>query len=69
MLRSTSPSGNYLCSVPAGGVNVYHGYDGSAALAPTSVTNVGGGQAHENRQPYATSLFGIALVGIFPSRN
>lgn len=69
VLRSTSPSGNYLCSIPAGGVNVFHGYDGSAALAPASVSTVGGGQPHDNRQPYATSMFGIALSGIFPSRN
>ncbi|GJI97872.1 tail Collar domain-containing protein [Duganella caerulea] len=69
VLRSTSPSGNYLCSIPAGGANVFHGYDGSAALAASSVGNVGGGQPHENRQPYATSMFGIALVGIFPSYN
>jgi len=68
-LRSTSPSGNYLCSIPAGGANVFHSYDGSAALSPASVAYAGGGQAHENRQPYTTSMFGIALVGIFPSRN
>ena len=34
------------------------------ALAPT-----GGGQPHENRSPYLTLNFCIALVGIFPSRD
>jgi microcystin-dependent protein len=29
----------------------------------------GGGQAHENMQPYLALNFVIALVGIFPSRN
>ncbi len=29
----------------------------------------GGGQAHENRQPYLTTLFVIALTGIYPSRS
>lgn len=68
-LRSASPSGNYLNSIPAGGANIYHGYDGSAALHPSTVGMAGGSQAHDNRQPYATSMFGIAVVGIFPSHN
>jgi microcystin-dependent protein len=38
-------------------------------LTPDSVTNVGGGQAHENRQPYLVLSYCIALQGIFPSRN
>jgi microcystin-dependent protein len=29
----------------------------------------GGGQPHENVQPYLTLNFCIALSGIFPSRN
>lgn len=34
-----------------------------------SVSNVGGGQAHENMQPYIAVNFCIALQGLFPSRN
>lgn len=34
-----------------------------------AVTNVGGGQAHENMQPYLAINFCIALQGLFPSRN
>ena len=34
---------------------------------PTSVTNVGGSQAHLNMQPFLTLNFCIALQGIFPS--
>jgi microcystin-dependent protein len=30
---------------------------------------VGGGQAHENRQPYLGLNFIIALVGLYPSRS
>jgi microcystin-dependent protein len=30
---------------------------------------VGGGQAHENRQPFLVMNYVIALQGIFPSRN
>lgn len=38
-------------------------------FSPLSVTNVGGSQAHENRQPFLVLNFIIALIGIFPSRN
>ena len=42
--------------------------DGSSAeQVPTS--NAGGGEAHENRPPYLTMNWCIALVGVFPSRN
>lgn len=34
-----------------------------------TVANVGGGQAHENMQPYLALNFCIALQGLFPSRN
>ena len=37
--------------------------------ASVSVANTGGSQAHENRQPFLTVNFIIALQGIFPSRN
>jgi microcystin-dependent protein len=33
------------------------------------ISNAGGSQAHENRQPYTVLNFIIALQGIFPSRN
>ena len=39
------------------------------ALAPQSVSNTGGSQPHENRQPYTTLNVIIALLGVFPSRN
>ena len=39
------------------------------ALDARSVASVGGGQAHENMQPYLTINFCIALQGLFPSRN
>ena len=38
-------------------------------LAPATIGNMGGSQAHENRQPYLTLNFIIALQGAFPSRN
>ena len=38
-------------------------------LHPSTVTSVGGGQPHENTQPYLTVNFCIALQGIYPSPN
>lgn len=40
-----------------------------AAMDTATVTNVGGGQAHNNMQPYLALNFCIALQGLFPSRN
>jgi microcystin-dependent protein len=39
------------------------------ALRSGTVTNAGGGQAHDNVQPYITLTFCIALRGLYPSRN
>jgi microcystin-dependent protein len=41
----------------------------STAIRSGTVTNAGGGQAHDNMQPYLTLGFVIALQGLFPSRN
>jgi len=41
----------------------------AVAMNPVMVTNAGGSQAHENRQPFLCLSFCIALQGIFPSRN
>jgi microcystin-dependent protein len=38
-------------------------------MDPQTITNVGGSQAHENRQPYMALEICIALQGIFPSQN
>lgn len=37
------------------------------SMNAVSVTNIGGGQAHLNMQPFLTLNFCIALQGIFPS--
>jgi microcystin-dependent protein len=41
----------------------------NTTLSPFTVTNVGGSQPHENRQPFLVLNFIIALQGAFPSRN
>ena len=41
----------------------------TGAMHPSTVSNVGGSQPHNNTQPYLTLNFCIALQGIFPSQN
>lgn len=41
----------------------------TASMSPGAVQLVGGGQAHNNLQPYLVLRFIIALQGIFPSRS
>ena len=38
-------------------------------LAPETVAPTGGGQPHNNLQPYLTFYFNIALQGVFPPRT
>lgn len=67
--HQADPTGRVLGNVEAGAVNYYAPLDGSATLAPSTVSNSGAGQPHENMQPYLTINFIIALQGIFPSQN
>jgi microcystin-dependent protein len=60
-----TPSGNYLAN---SNVSPYR-TTADTTLSPTEITNVGGSQPHENRQPFIVLNFIIALIGIFPSRN
>ncbi len=62
---AVNPTGAVLASAS----NVYRTADNLTALNPTSVTQVGGSQAHLNMQPFLTLSFCIALQGIFPSTN
>ncbi len=64
------PTGAYLSnSAPAEIYSSGAGSPGLVALHPGSISNVGGSQPHENRQPLLVLTFGIALQGIFPSQN
>jgi microcystin-dependent protein len=38
-------------------------------MSAAATTTVGGGQPHENRQPYLVLNYIIALQGIYPSRS
>ena len=61
--ETTNRPGN---AVPAKG-GVYAGSSDGTTMAPT--TAAGGNQPHDNRSPYLTLNYIIALEGIFPSRN
>lgn len=61
------PQDNVLATSPN---QPYHEVDSSlVAMNAADVANTGGGQAHENMQPYLALNYCIALQGLFPSRN
>lgn len=66
------PSNTTSISAASGrGDNLYSTATTSAlvGLAGETVEPTGGGQAHENMQPYLTLNFIIALQGLYPSRS
>lgn len=63
---STNPTGNVLGNIRQ---RAYKATAPDTALRDETVANAGGGQAHNNMQPFLTVNFCIALQGLFPSRN
>ena len=61
---ASRPANNFLA---AGGA--YASASDGTVMNPAMIGVSGGGQPHENRQPYLGVNFMIALEGIFPSRN
>ena len=60
-----NPNNNFI-----GAVNNMFTQNGTAVgFDATSVTNVGGSQAHLNMEPFLVLNFSIALQGIFPSQT
>jgi microcystin-dependent protein len=59
------PTGNVLAQVN----NLYTQPANLIALDPSTVSNIGGSQPHNNMMPYLVLNFIIALQGIFPSQN
>lgn len=64
-----TPGGNLLATVDQAAFTtlLYAPANSLVAMAPNSVANTGGSQAHLNMQPFLTLSFCIALQGIFPS--
>ncbi|HYI47407.1 MAG TPA: tail fiber protein [Allosphingosinicella sp.] len=56
--QSTVPVSMYSINAPT-----------DLVLNAAAISNTGGSQPHENRQPYLTLNLCIALLGVFPSRN
>jgi microcystin-dependent protein len=48
---------------------LYSGNPPNASLNPASVVATGGGQPHDNFQPYLCVSFILSLFGIFPSQS
>ena len=60
----TSPTGNLLANG-----SVYTSEPANGVAGDSAVANAGSGQAHENRQPFLTLNWIIALQGVFPSQS
>lgn len=59
------PAGNLLATMNA----PQYATAINTTLVPATISNVGGSQPHENRQPFLVLNFIIALQGVFPSQN
>jgi microcystin-dependent protein len=65
----TASPANAAMAPPVTGASAYRIPGPTVAMAGDSIGPSGGGQPHENRQPYLGLNFCIALQGIYPSRN
>jgi|SRR5205085_8392753 len=72
LLQASSTNGDSAFAnntVLAPALNLYGPPSNLTTLDPSSVSNVGGSQAHNNMMPYLVLNFCIALQGIFPSQT
>jgi microcystin-dependent protein len=66
--NQASPGGNFWSTDPGGNTAAYSDTAGNQ-MAPTALdNNAGGGQPHDNLQPFLVINYIIALFGIFPSQ-
>ena len=68
-LQSNADSPLAVGNLLASSNNLYAAPTNLTSLHPSTVTNVGGSQPHNNMMPYLVLNFIIALQGIFPSQN
>jgi len=66
---ATAAADRTVPGLPAAGANLYRDAGPTTPLHVDSTTIVGGSQPHENRQPYLTLSWCIALAGIFPTQT
>lgn len=65
--ESSAPAGKSLAR--ASGLIPYSASAPNTAMHPSALSQTGGGQPHNNRPPYQTINFIIALQGIYPPRG
>ncbi len=66
--NQVAPASNELLASPLN-LSYTNQVNSLTTLNPTTVSSVGGSQAHNNMAPYLVLTFIIALQGIFPSQN
>ena len=54
---------------PGGNPSTPYRVDSDGLMGSDQLAKIGGGQGHDNMQPYLAVNFCIALQGLFPSRN
>ena len=62
---SNAPANNVLANT----TTAIYVSSGTTQMEGASITNTGGGAAHNNMMPYQCICFIIALTGIYPSRH
>ena len=65
--RAGSPEAGSYLGLPTSGTPFVAGATPDAQFSPKILAPSGGGQSHENRQPYLATNFCIALQGVFPA--
>ncbi|MDH3451998.1 MAG: tail fiber protein [Gammaproteobacteria bacterium] len=63
---ANTPTGNLYAR---SATPLYHARSSTVNMRTDTVANSGGGQGHENMQPFLAVRFCIAIQGLFPSRN
>lgn len=66
---TTDTPGDALVLGGQAGLNLYAPFTSPSRMGSGSIADAGGGQAHDNMQPFLALNFCIALRGLFPSRN
>ena len=65
---STDPTGRILGANASGNYRTGE-FTNLVSMSSKALSSAGGGQAHNNMQPFLTMNFIIALTGVYPSRN
>lgn len=65
--RTSVPASSNSLGLPTAGTPFVPSANANAQFNPNMIGPSGGGQPHENRQPYLATNFCIALQGVFPT--